>query len=238
MRHMRLGFYPWVGNSPGVGKGNPLQYSCLENSMDRGPGRLQSMGSQRVRHHWAHGGAGRLPQRSLDYAPLGIFIGVSLLRPWPLSKCQCQPDLCKLVRVEPIYHWNLHRKSKDGGCTEKPMWKALSHVWLCHPKDYTVHRILQTRILEWVAFPFSRGPSQPRNRTKVSHIAGRFFTKLSYKGSPRILEWVAHSFSRGSSWPRNQIGVSCIAGRFFTNWAIREAYKHIVILPWWDTSMA
>ena len=35
---------------------------------------------------------------------------------------------------------------------------------------------LQTRILEWVAFSFSRGPSQPRDRTKVSHIAGRFFT--------------------------------------------------------------
>ena len=32
------------------------------------------------------------------------------------------------------------------------------------------------RILEWVAFPFSRGSSQPRDRTQVSHIAGRFFT--------------------------------------------------------------
>ena len=32
--------------------GNPLQYSCLENSMDRGPGRLESMGSQRVGHNW------------------------------------------------------------------------------------------------------------------------------------------------------------------------------------------
>ena len=42
--------------------------------------------------------------------------------------------------------------------------------------DYTVHRILQARIMEWVAFPFSRGSSQPRNRTQVSHIAGRFFT--------------------------------------------------------------
>ena len=31
--------------------GNPLQYSCLENSMDRGPGGLQSMGSQRARHN-------------------------------------------------------------------------------------------------------------------------------------------------------------------------------------------
>ena len=32
----RPGFYPWVGETPGEGNGNPLQYSCLENSMDRG----------------------------------------------------------------------------------------------------------------------------------------------------------------------------------------------------------
>ena len=47
---------------------------------------------------------------------------------------------------------------------------------LCNPKDYTVHGILQARILEWVGFPFSRGSSQPRDRTQVSHIAGGFFT--------------------------------------------------------------
>ena len=42
--------------------------------------------------------------------------------------------------------------------------------------DYTVHGILQARILEWVVFPFSRGTSQPRDQTQVSHIAGGFFT--------------------------------------------------------------
>ena len=41
---------------------------------------------------------------------------------------------------------------------------------------YTVHGILQARILEWVAFPFSRGPSQPRDQTQVSCTAGGFFT--------------------------------------------------------------
>ena len=55
-------------------------------------------------------------------------------------------------------------------------WKSLSHVQLCDPMDYTVHGILQARILEWVALPFSRESSQPRDRTQVSHIAGRFFT--------------------------------------------------------------
>ena len=42
--------------------------------------------------------------------------------------------------------------------------------------DYTVHGILQARIIEWVAVPFSTGSSQPRDRTQVSHMAGRFFT--------------------------------------------------------------
>ena len=35
-RHKRLRFYLWSGRSPGVANGDPLQYSCLENSMDRG----------------------------------------------------------------------------------------------------------------------------------------------------------------------------------------------------------
>ena len=47
---------------------------------------------------------------------------------------------------------------------------------LCNRMDFTIHGILQARILEWVAFPFSRGFSQPRDRTQVSHIAGGFFT--------------------------------------------------------------
>ena len=52
---------------------------------------------------------------------------------------------------------------------------AQSCLTLCDPMDYTVHGILQARILEWVAFPFSRGSSQSRDWTQVSHIAD-FFT--------------------------------------------------------------
>ena len=44
------------------------------------------------------------------------------------------------------------------------------------PMDYTVHGILQARILKWVAFSFSRGSSQPRDQTQVSCIVGGFFT--------------------------------------------------------------
>ena len=46
----------------------------------------------------------------------------------------------------------------------------------CSLPGSSVHAILQARILEWVAIPFSRGSSWPRDRTQVSRIAGQFFT--------------------------------------------------------------
>ena len=46
----------------------------------------------------------------------------------------------------------------------------------CSPPDSSVHRILQARILEWVAISFSRGSSQPRDRSQISCVAGGFFT--------------------------------------------------------------
>ena len=85
---------------------------------------------------------------------------------------------------------------------------------LCNPIDYTVLGILQAGVLEWVAFPFFRESSQPRDQTQVSHVAGRFLYQLSHQGSPRILEWVAYPFSSGSSWIRNWTMVSCIVGGF------------------------
>ena len=49
----------------------------------------------------------------------------------------------------------------------------------CSPSGSSAHKILQARILEWVAISFSRGSSRPRDRTRVSwgsYIADRFFT--------------------------------------------------------------
>ena len=56
-------------------------------------------------------------------------------------------------------------------------WEPLSRVRLFDtPWDYTVHGILQARILEQVAVPFSKESSQPRDWTQLSCIAGGFFT--------------------------------------------------------------
>ena len=67
-----------------------------------------------------------------------------------------------------------------GGSTEHQGEVAQSCPMLCNPIDYSpsgspVHGMLQARILEWVAVPFSRGSSGPRDGTQVSCIEGRFF---------------------------------------------------------------
>ena len=98
---------------------------------------------------------------------------------------------------------------------------------LC-PMDYPVHGILQARILEWVAFPFSRGSSQPRNRTGSPALQeDPLAAKL--QGKPKNTGVGSLSLSPGDLPPRNRTRVSCIAGGFFTSWVIREAQIYVYV---------
>ena len=102
---------------------------------------------------------------------------------------------------------------------------------------YTVSGIFQTRILEWVIFPFSRRSSQARGSNPGFPHCKRILYQLSHKESSRILEWVGYPFSSGSSWLRNWTRVPCTAGGFFTNWATREALQslsrvQLFAIPW------
>ena len=90
--------------------------------------------------------------------------------------------------------------------------------------DYTVHGILQARILEWVAVPFPRGCSQPRNQTTVSCLAGGFFTSWA-AGNPKNTGVGSLSLLQQIFLIEELNRVSCIAGGFFTNWAIGEAHS-------------
>ena len=69
---------------------------------------------------------------------------------------------------------------------------------LCHPLDYTICGILWARILEWVAFPFSRGSSPHRDQTQVSRIAGRICTSWATREAQPYRMWwsnnLKHSF--------------------------------------------
>ena len=51
--------------------------------------------------------------------------------------------------------------------------------------DYTVHGVLQARILEWVAVPFFKGSSQPRDQTQVSALQADSFTSWATKEAPK-----------------------------------------------------
>ena len=88
--------------------------------------------------------------------------------------------------------------------------------------DYTVHWILQARILEWVAFPFSRDLPNLAIEPKSPALRANSLP-AEPQGKPKNTRVGNLSLSSRSSQPRNRTGVSCIAGGFFTNWAIREA---------------
>ena len=69
---------------------------------------------------------------------------------------------------------------RHNACTWIDYWMKAKVTQSCltlyDPTGYTVHGILQARIQEWVAVPFSRRSSQPRDPTQVSCTAGGFFT--------------------------------------------------------------
>ena len=136
------------------------------------PGGLQFMGLLRVGYDWA--------------TSLSLFTFMHWRRKWQPTpvflpgESQGRGSLvgCRLWgRVTQSWtrlKW-LSSSSSSSTCILQ-VKVAQSCPTLCDLMDYTVHGILQTRILEWVAFPFSRGSSQPRDRTQVSLIAGGFFT--------------------------------------------------------------
>ena len=76
---------------------------------------------------------------------------------------------------------------------------------LCDPLDYTFHVILQARILEWVAFPFSKGSSQPRMEPRSPALQVDSLP-AEPQGKPKNIGVGSHLFSRGSSRPKIKQG--------------------------------
>ena len=153
-----------------------------------------------------------LPMNIQGWFPLGLP-GLSSLQSKELSRVLSRTYSSKVPILLPSVFFMVLCVKVTQSC-----------LTLYNPMDYTVHGILQARILKWVAFLsllqqiFSTQILNPG----ILHCRWILY-QLNHKGSPRILEWVACPFSRGSSWPRNWTAVFCIAGGFFTNWAMREA---------------
>ena len=72
---------------------------------------------------------------------------------------------------------------------------------LCNPMDYTIHGILQAKILEWVVCPFSSRFPLPRTQTSVSGIAGRFCTIWAIREALNI----QHSKNSVSPWSLQEL---------------------------------
>ena len=99
------------------------------------------------------------------------------------SSCASSTGQCSYLFISMSFQWDMFCYLYISAKTESPclLWSselkvAQSCLTLCDPVGYPVHEILQARILEWVAFPFSRGSSQPRDQIQVFRIAGGFST--------------------------------------------------------------
>ena len=156
-----LGFIPGLGTSPGGGFGNPLQYSCLENP---------------------HG------QRSLGgYSPSDQIRSVAQSCPTLCDPIDCTVHGLLQARIpaEPEGKANY---------TEVGTLSLLQGIFptqelnqgLPHGRQilYQLSHKGSPRILDCIAYPFSSGSSQPRNRTRVSCIAGGFFTNWATRERP------------------------------------------------------
>ena len=105
---------------------------------------------------------------------------------------ECKPTKHRGGSEEPLIAWiqltgqppghvlsmtspNRHPRVKVRVLVTQPC-PALCNPMDCSPPGSSVYGILQARILEWIAIPFSRGFSQPRDQTQVSCIASEFFS--------------------------------------------------------------
>ena len=114
-----------------------------------------------------------LPRWTSEVLPRGvIYNALSEICAWKqlLSK-----DVIKFENSVLLKYYPPPKKALEGSMKCRLSLKvkvAQLCPTLCNPMVYTVYGILQARIPEWVAFSFSRGSPQPRDRTQVSHIAG------------------------------------------------------------------
>ena len=95
------------------------------------------------------------------------------------------------ITMRPLTSTKMAKDQKDNSKCCQSEVKSLSRVQLCDPMNCnlsgsSVHEIFQARVLEWIAISFSRGSSRPRNRTRVSRIAGRHLTIWATREAPSV----------------------------------------------------
>ena len=183
--------------TPGGGEGQGSQVSCSPQ------GRTESDMPEQLNGRAASSAWSRLPHRPSSQVGASTPRSSSFIcflrrvshncmtaRPRLKAVLEPQPQAFQPLRHVRSLEWMpsdpIHRiwyRNQDLTSCVEVKWRevAQSCLTLCDPMDYSlqgssVHGILQARVLEWVAISFSRGSSRPRDRTRVSLIAGRCFT--------------------------------------------------------------
>ena len=110
--------------------------------------------------------------RILKWVAISFFRGSS----WPRDQTHFSKGVSCIGR-HILYHWSMWEAHLlDAAAKSLQSCLTLSDPMDCSLPGSSVRGILQARILEWVVIPFFRGSFQPRDWTKVSCIADRFFT--------------------------------------------------------------
>ena len=102
----------------------------------------------------------------------------------------------------------------------------------CSPPDSSVHGILQASILEWVAIHFSRGSPWPRDGTRVSFIAGRFFTIWATGEALIIRQSLCIFMEVPLLAPLSPLSISICCHSF--TWKISFNISYRVVFWWWS----
>ena len=171
---------PGSGRSPRVGNDIPHQHSWLKNSMDKEAWKAKFHGAAKS-WTWLSNS-----DKNSFFSHKNVQGGIAS---WLYSWKPCaQIKFVVLEKGEKKY-WETTGLSRlfpniyiYGHLGKRLQWGevAQSCPTLCDPMDcnllgFSIHGILQARILEWIAISFSRGSSRPRDRTLVSRIGGRRF---------------------------------------------------------------
>ena len=109
-----------------------------------------------------------------------------------------------------------------------------SCLTLCDLMDYTVHGILQARILQWVAFPFSWGSSQPRDQTQVSCLAGGFFINWAYgERHSKLVNVKIGNAVKLNAWSGFEVLLVVLS----LDKNMISKYKEVLVPIWWSVHL-
>ena len=136
-----------------------------------------------------------------------------------LNKCQKEFTESTVLKLLGVNHFLHYQKCKGMLCCHFSCVWLCATLWTVAPPGSSVHGILQARILVWVGMPFSKGSSQPRDRTHISQspaLAGGFFTTSPTWETPKCaytqLFWVPYSFFVFCWWKRLSRCKQCSTG--------------------------